>query len=69
MYRPRLWHIKTEKALWKYFENNAGYNESTQAYQCAGIVSDDTRQLWLKLVEAWKEDKKTYIKDRLRKDA
>ena len=56
LFRPRLYHIKSEKKLWKYFEEYAGFNENMQAYVCAGIVSSDTRDLWLKLVEEWKQD-------------
>ena len=25
-------------------------------YQCAGVLSDDTRTLWNKLVKEWKDD-------------
>jgi hypothetical protein len=69
LYRPRLWHIKTERDLRKYFEKHAGYMENQQCYHCAGIVSDDTHILWQKLVKEWREDKKQYIKDELKKDA
>ena len=55
-FRPRLYHIKNEKKLWKYFEENAGYDESLKVYKCAGIGSSDTRDLWLRLVEEWKKD-------------
>lgn len=56
MFRPRLFHIKTEDELFKYFSKNAGYIEKYDTYQCAGIYANDTRKLFLKLIEEWKKD-------------
>lgn len=55
-FRPRLYSIPNERALWKYFEKNAGYLQNEQIYTVAGIYSDDTATLYKKLLEAWKED-------------
>jgi hypothetical protein len=56
LWRPRLFHIKDEEELRKYFEENARYNEQEDIYVCAGIVSDDTIKLYQKLKKAWKDD-------------
>jgi len=55
-YRPRLFSIPNERALWRYFEKSAGYLENERVYTIAGIYSEDTSSLYRKLVEAWKED-------------
>lgn len=55
-FKPRLFHIKNEKTLWKFFERHAGYNSEMQIYLCAGVAASDTRVLWEKLIEAWKND-------------
>jgi len=55
-FRPRLFSIPNERALWKYFEKNAAYLENEQIYIVAGIYSDDTATLYKKLIDAWKED-------------
>ena len=56
MFRPRLYSIPDEKALWEYFEKNARYLPSEQVYSCAGVCSDDTARLFQKLKEEWKKD-------------
>ena len=56
-FRPRLYSIPNENALWKYFEKNAGYLQNEQIYTVAGIYSDDTATLYKKLLIAWKEDR------------
>lgn len=54
-FRPRLYD-KDKDQLWAYFCSHSGYNEEMNVYQCAGIASSDTRDLWLKLIEEWKRD-------------
>jgi hypothetical protein len=56
-FRPRLFSIPSERALWRYFEKNARYLENEQIYTIAGIYSDDTATLYKKLIDAWKEDR------------
>lgn len=62
-FRPRLYSIPNERALWKYFEKNAGYLQNEQVYVVAGIYSDDTATLYKKLVAAWKEDREFHKKE------
>jgi hypothetical protein len=65
MFRPRLFHIKDEDALRDYFCENAGYNKSTQTYQCAGCISDTPEGLFKKLKKEWQEDKKNFEENEL----
>lgn len=64
-FRIRLYNHKTEEELWNYFCEKAGYNEEMQIYQCAGIVSSDTRDLWIRLKEEWVNDTKNRAKELL----
>ena len=59
-FRPRLYSIPTEKALFDYFEKNARYLESEQIYTCGGVCSDDPCTLFQKLIKVWKEDIENY---------
>ena len=62
-FRLRLYPYKTEEDLWDYFCEHAGYNEEMQIYQCAGIVSNDTKDLWSELKKEWEEDIKNRAKE------
>lgn len=67
-FRPRLYSIPNERALWEYFEKNARYLPAEQTYVCAGVCSDDTARLFQKLKEEWKKDIEVH-KEELIQDA
>ena len=55
MYRPRLYHLKSEKELFEYFSSHAGFIQDG-LYECAGIIACDTSELFKKLKKEWKKD-------------
>jgi hypothetical protein len=70
LYRPRLYNIKSKKALFAYFKKTAGYGDGV--YHCAGIVANNTAVLFRLLEEEWKKDIQTHkleVKKRIISDA
>ena len=63
-FRNRLWNIPDEKSLFDFFEKNARYIEDG-FYSCAGIYSNDTKELFSRLKEEWRVDKKDRAKEAL----
>jgi len=63
-FRSRLWNIPDEKALFEFLEKNARY-VAIGVYYCAGIYSNDTKDLFSKLKEEWRVDKKDRAKEAL----
>jgi hypothetical protein len=59
LFRPRLYGIKSEKALFKYFEKHAG-SDGNGVYHCAGIIAHGTDVLFQLLKEEWKKDVATH---------
>ena len=63
-FRSRLWNIPDEKALFEFFEKNARYAEGG-IYYCAGVYSNDTKELFSRLKEEWRVDRKDRAKEAL----
>ena len=56
VWRNKLSHIKTEKELFEYFEKYASFDTNAKVYICAGLASDDTKKLFIKLKDEWEND-------------
>lgn len=64
-FRSRLYHIKNEKELFKYFTENARFVDEG-VYACAGIYANDTGVLFEKLKKEWTKDIKLRAKQLLK---
>jgi len=63
-FRNSLWNIPDEKALFEFFEENARYVDSG-VYYCAGIYGNDTKDLFSRLKEEWRVDRRFRAKEAL----